>query len=48
MGGKSKGPNFGESLVEGLREAVAWRRCEVVLAVVDIDPMPLRPASNRA
>ncbi len=48
MGGKREEPSFGEGLVEGLREAVAWKRGEVVLAVVDIDPMPLRPASNRA
>jgi hypothetical protein len=31
MGGKSKGPSFGEGLLEGLREAVAWKRGEVVL-----------------
>jgi putative transcriptional regulator len=40
--------NFGEGLLEGLREAAAWKRGAVALAVVDIDPMPLHPASNRA
>jgi putative transcriptional regulator len=44
MAGKGKGPNFGEGLVEGLREAVAWKRGEVALEVVDIDPM--RPSST--
>ncbi|MCA3389600.1 MAG: hypothetical protein INF65_13320 [Roseomonas sp.] len=40
MGGKSKGPSFGEGLLEGLREAAAWKRGEVVLEVMNIDPMP--------
>lgn len=40
MAGKSKEPNFGEGLVEGLREAVAWKRGDVALEVVNIDPMP--------
>ncbi|MFM7777264.1 MAG: hypothetical protein ACKPB8_00655 [Alphaproteobacteria bacterium] len=39
MGGKSKEPSFGEGLVEGLREAVAWKRGEVVL---DEAPYPPR------
>ena len=43
MGGKSKEPNFGESLVEGLREAVAWKRGELALEVGSIDPMSLAP-----
>ena len=40
MGGKCKEPGFGEGLLEGLREAVAWKRGEVALEVVNIDPMP--------
>ena len=48
MVGKSKEPSFGEGLVEGLREAVAWKRGEAALEVVNIDPMPLGPASDRA
>ena len=31
MVGQNKGPSFGEGLLEGLREAVAWKRGEVVL-----------------
>lgn len=34
------GTEFGEALVEGLRDAVAWKRGELELEVVDIDPMP--------
>lgn len=44
MGDQNKGPSFGEGLLEGLREAVAWKRGEVALEVVDIDPM--RPSST--
>lgn len=33
-------PAFGEALLEGLEEARAWKRGEVVLETVDIDPMP--------
>ena len=40
MAAKRKEPNFGEALVEGLREAVAWKRGEVALEVVNIDPLP--------
>jgi putative transcriptional regulator len=47
MVGKSKEPSFGEGLLEGLREAVAWKRGEAALEVVNIDPMPLSPASDR-
>jgi putative transcriptional regulator len=32
---------FGDALVEGLREAVAWKRGETALEVVNIDPMPV-------
>jgi hypothetical protein len=46
MVGKGKEPGFGEGLVAGLREAVAWKRGEVALEVVNIDPKPLRPASD--
>jgi hypothetical protein len=31
MVGKSKEPSFGEGLLEGLREALAWKRGEVTL-----------------
>ena len=31
MGDKREEPSFGEGLVEGLREVVAWKRGEVVL-----------------
>jgi hypothetical protein len=37
--------NFGEGLLEGLREAVAWKRGEVALEVVSIDPLPPPPAA---
>jgi putative transcriptional regulator len=33
-------PSFGESLLEGLREAAAWRRGETTLEIVDVNPMP--------
>lgn len=33
-------PEFGEGLLEGLREALAWKRGEIALEVVNIDPMP--------
>jgi putative transcriptional regulator len=36
---KRKEPGFGEGLVAGLREALAWKRGEVALEVVNIDPM---------
>ena len=36
----SEEPSFGEGLLEGLREAVAWKRGDVALEVVNIDPMP--------
>lgn len=32
--------NFGDGLLEGLREAVAWKRGELALEAVNIDPMP--------
>ena len=40
MVGKCKEPSFGEGLLEGLREAVAWKRGKVALEVVNTDPMP--------
>ena len=46
MVGKSKEPRFGEGLLEGLCEALAWKRGEVALEVVKFDPKPLRPASD--
>jgi putative transcriptional regulator len=33
-------PSFGESLLEGLREAAAWKRGELALETVDVNPMP--------
>lgn len=39
-------PPFGESLLEGLREAAAWKRGELALEAVNIDPMP--PSRIRA
>ena len=33
-------PDFGEGLLEGLREAVAWKKGEVALQTVNLDPMP--------
>ena len=32
---------FGSALVESLEEAVAWKRGEIGLETVDIDPMPV-------
>jgi len=31
---------FGSALIEGLQEALAWKRGEVALEVVNINPMP--------
>jgi putative transcriptional regulator len=31
---------FGDALLEGLREAAAWKRGEVALETVNVDPMP--------
>ncbi len=45
MVGKSKEPSFGEGLLEGLREAVAWKRGKAALEVVNIDPSPPPPAA---
>lgn len=36
-----KRSEFAEGLLEGLREAVAWKRGEIALEVVNIDPMPV-------
>ena len=33
---KRKEPSFGEGLLEGLREAVAWKRGEVALEAVNL------------
>jgi len=35
-----KAPAFGDALLEGLREAAAWKRGEVALETVNVDPMP--------
>ncbi len=32
--------DFGDHLIEGLREALAWRRGEMALETVNIDPLP--------
>lgn len=32
---------FGDSMLEGLREALAWKRGEIALEVRNIDPMPV-------
>jgi putative transcriptional regulator len=44
---KRKEPRFGEGLMEGLREAVAWKRGEVALEIMSIVPVPLSSASDR-
>ena len=33
-------PSFGDALLEGLREAAAWKRGELALETVDVNPMP--------
>ena len=40
MADKSNGPSFGDGLVEGLREAVAWKRGKLVLADVSAETLP--------
>jgi putative transcriptional regulator len=40
MGKAEREPDFGEGLLEGLREAVAWKKGEVALQTVNLDPMP--------
>lgn len=37
----AKEPTFGEALIEGLEEARAWKRGELALETVNIDPMPV-------
>lgn len=32
--------DFGEGLLEGLKEALAWKKGEAALETVNIDPMP--------
>jgi putative transcriptional regulator len=46
MADGDRDPGFGEGLLEGLREAVAWKRGGLALEAVNIDPMP--PARIRA
>lgn len=36
----AEAPSFGEALLEGLEEARAWKRGELALETVNIDPMP--------
>ena len=33
--------NFGDGLLEGLQEALAWKRGEIALEVRNVDPMPV-------
>ena len=40
MGKAELEPDFGAGLLEGLREAIAWKRGEVALQTVNLDPMP--------
>ena len=40
MTDKTPEPNFGDALVEGLREAAAWKRGDMALETLRIDPMP--------
>lgn len=35
-----KNKDFGDGILEGLKEALAWKRGEVALEVRNIDPMP--------
>jgi putative transcriptional regulator len=35
-----KDTEFGDGLLEGLREALAWKKGEAALETVNIDPMP--------
>lgn len=37
---KSEDEDFGTALLESLREAAAWKRGELKLDVVEIDPLP--------
>lgn len=37
----AKKHRFGEALVESLQEAVAWKRGEIALETVNVDPMPV-------
>ena len=40
MAKKTDKGDFGEGLLEGLAEAVAWKRGELALEAVNVDPMP--------
>jgi putative transcriptional regulator len=40
MAKKGKATDFGDGLLEGLREAAAWRRGELALETINVDPMP--------
>lgn len=35
-----------EGIIEGLKEAVAWKRGEIALDMVEIDPMPVERIRN--
>jgi hypothetical protein len=47
MGVKRKEPSFGEGLLEGLREAVAWKRGEVVLPESAFPPRAFTKSNAR-
>ena len=32
--------NLGDAMIEGMKEALAWKRGEIALEVVNLDPMP--------
>jgi putative transcriptional regulator len=40
MARKNSGGGFAEGLMEGLQEAIAWKRGELPLEAVNVDPMP--------
>ncbi|MFA5121427.1 helix-turn-helix domain-containing protein [Zavarzinia sp.] len=45
-GKKTADTDFGQALLDGLREAVAWKRGETALETANIEPMP--PARIKA
>ena len=40
MNDADRTPAFGDELLEGLREAAAWKRGELALETVETDPLP--------
>jgi putative transcriptional regulator len=43
-----KNTDFGDGILEGLKEALAWKRGEVALEVRNIDPMPASRSKRHA